>query len=211
MCRVLAIENSLYSPNASPDAPEWLQWLNAVSRFCWAANGVWSFAAVIASFHILWCVYVTPRWAKRRFILDNSKTISLVYALGAPNFAMMLIGTITGVMANVFNQGEYSQRDWVSAAAGLGLGCTVVFVFVLASGSLISKVVRPWKLADQNLITNKGSSLWKRNSFSREGARDSFRTLESSRAIFTRGSSKEPKDDSFHDNDKSPAKDEPGK
>lgn len=52
-------------------------------------------------------------------LYDNSRTISVVYALGAPNFAMMLIGTITGVMGNIFNQEGYTNKDWISAAAGL--------------------------------------------------------------------------------------------
>ena len=85
---VLAIETSLYLPIPDPSAPAYAQWLITVSRFCWAANGIWSMAAVVASFHILWSIYATPTWAKRRFVFDNSRTISTVYALGAPNFAM---------------------------------------------------------------------------------------------------------------------------
>lgn len=106
---------------------------------------------MVASFHILWCVYATPTWAKRRFVFDNSRTISVVYALGAPNFAMMLIGTITGVMGNIFNQEGYTNKDWISAAAGLFVGTSVCAIFVLCSGSLINKCVRPWKIADENL------------------------------------------------------------
>ena len=85
---VLAIETSLTLEIPDPDAPAYAQWLITVSRFCWAANGVWSMSAVVASFHILWSIYATPTWAKRRFIFENSRTISIVYALGAPNFAM---------------------------------------------------------------------------------------------------------------------------
>ncbi|KAL7532017.1 hypothetical protein ACHAWF_003989, partial [Thalassiosira exigua] len=50
---VLAIETSLWLPIPPPDAPEYAAWLITVSRFCWAANGVWSMSAVVASFHIL--------------------------------------------------------------------------------------------------------------------------------------------------------------
>ena len=75
---VLAIETSLSLEIPSPDAPAYAQWLITISRFCWAANGVWSMAAVVASFHILWSVYATPTWAKRRFVFDNSRSISVV-------------------------------------------------------------------------------------------------------------------------------------
>ena len=78
---VLAIETSLTLPIPEPDAPLYAQWLITVSRFCWCANGIWSMSAVVASFHILWCIYATPTWAKRRFVFDNSKTISVVYAM----------------------------------------------------------------------------------------------------------------------------------
>ena len=78
---VLAIETSLTLPIPEPDAPSYAQWLITISRFCWCANGIWSMSAVVASFHILWCIYATPTWAKRRFVFDNSKTISVVYAM----------------------------------------------------------------------------------------------------------------------------------
>lgn len=148
---VLAIETSLWLPIPEPDAPSYAQWLITVSRFCWAANGIWSMSAVVASFHILWSIYATPTWAKRRFVFDNSRTISIVYALGAPNFGMMLIGAITGVIGNVVNQPGFQRKDWVSAAMGLSFGFLVTILFVLCSGSLIAKVIRPWRIADENL------------------------------------------------------------
>ena len=112
-------------------------------------------SAVVASFHILWSVYSTPTWAKRRFVFENSRTISIVYALGAPNFAMMLIGTITGVIGNVVSQEGFVTKDWASAALGLGVGSLVTGIFVVCSGRLLSRVVRPWKIADENLQTQK--------------------------------------------------------
>ncbi|KAL7528514.1 hypothetical protein ACHAXR_002489 [Thalassiosira sp. AJA248-18] len=152
---VLAIETSLFLEIPPAEAPEYAKWLMTISRFCWATNGMWSLAAVVTSFHILWSMYVTPTWAKRRFLFDNSRTISIVYALGAPNFGIMLTGTITGVMGNIFIQEGFSTKDWVSAAMGLGLGGTVVLIFVLCSGSLINKTLRPWKIADDNLNERK--------------------------------------------------------
>ena len=74
---------------------------------------------------------------------------------GSPNFGMMLIGVVTGVIGSIVNQEGFSQKDVVSAALGLGLGFTVTIIFVLCSGSLISKVVRPWKIADENLQEQK--------------------------------------------------------
>ncbi|KAL7523240.1 hypothetical protein ACHAWF_001953 [Thalassiosira exigua] len=180
---VLAIETSLWLPIPPPDAPEYAAWLIAVSRFCWAANGVWSFSAVVASFHILWCVYATPTWAKRRFVIDNSRAISVVYALGSPNFAMMLVGTITGVLGNVFTQEGFTKRDWISAVMGLGLGGIVTAIFVLCSGSLIAKVVRPWKVADENLRVQR--------------RRWSDTTGRSVRGFFQ--NKKDGEDDGFHD------------
>lgn len=53
---VLAIETSLWLPIPPEDAPGYAKWLTALSRFCWSANGVWSLAAVVASFHILWSI-----------------------------------------------------------------------------------------------------------------------------------------------------------
>lgn len=147
---VLAIETSLFFENPSPDSPPFAQWLLTVSRFCWAANGVWSMAAVVASFHILWCVHATPVWAKRRFVFDNSRTISIVYAMGAPNFVMMLVGTIAGTIGNALNQ-EHTNKDWIAPVAGLSIGLAVVVIFVLGSGSIITKCVRPWKVADENI------------------------------------------------------------
>ena len=67
----------------------------------------------------------------------------------------MLIGTLTGVMGNIFNQEGFSKKDWISALMGLGLGATVTTIFVLCSGSLICQVVRPWKIADENLQNQK--------------------------------------------------------
>lgn len=151
---VLAIETSLFFENPSPDSPPFAQWLLTVSRFCWAANGVWSMAAVVASFHILWCVHATPVWAKRRFVFDNSRTISIVYAMGAPNFVMMLVGTIAGTIGNALNQ-EHTNKDWIAPVAGLSIGLAVVVIFVLGSGSIITKCVRPWKVADENIRDRK--------------------------------------------------------
>jgi len=68
---------------------------------------------------------------------------------------MMLIGVVTGVIGSIVNQEGFSQKDVVSAALGLGLGFIVTIIFVLCSGSLISKVVRPWKIADKNLQEQK--------------------------------------------------------
>mmetsp|Transcript_25109 Transcript_25109/g.60429 ORF Transcript_25109/g.60429 Transcript_25109/m.60429 type:complete len:196 (+) Transcript_25109:613-1200(+) len=58
-------------------------------------------------------------------------------------------------MGNVVNQEGFTRKDWVSAAAGLGLGTAVTTVFVLCSGSLLAKVVRPWKIADEYLQAQK--------------------------------------------------------
>ena len=74
---------------------------------------------------------------------------------GSPNFGMMLIGVVTGVIGSIVNQEGFSRKDVISAALGLGLGFTVTIIFVLCSGSLISKVVRPWKIADENLAKQK--------------------------------------------------------
>lgn len=67
----------------------------------------------------------------------------------------MLVGTITGVVGNVVNQEGFQKKDWISAVAGLSLGVIVAIIFVLCSGSLIAKVVRPWKIADENVRAQK--------------------------------------------------------
>ena len=113
---------------------------------------------MIASFHIIWSIYATPKWAKRRFVFDNSRTISVVYAMGAPSFFLLLLGTVTGTMGNTFTQEGYQTKDWVAPALGLGVGLTVTFVFVVCSGSILCKAVRPWKIADEKL--NKKKTLW---------------------------------------------------
>eukprot|EP00584_Thalassiosira_punctigera_P008564 CAMPEP_0172533582 /NCGR_PEP_ID=MMETSP1067-20121228/6233_1 /TAXON_ID=265564 ORGANISM="Thalassiosira punctigera, Strain Tpunct2005C2" /NCGR_SAMPLE_ID=MMETSP1067 /ASSEMBLY_ACC=CAM_ASM_000444 /LENGTH=208 /DNA_ID=CAMNT_0013318235 /DNA_START=1515 /DNA_END=2141 /DNA_ORIENTATION=+ len=67
----------------------------------------------------------------------------------------MMIGTTTGVMGNVFCQEGFTKLDVIPAAIGLGVGVLVSVIFVLCSGSLICKVVRPWKIADENLSDKK--------------------------------------------------------
>ena len=153
---VLAIETSMSLEVPGEDAPEVAKWLLRVARFCWAANGVWSMAAVVAAFHILWSIHTTPDWAKRKFMFENSKTLSVVYVLGAPNFALMMIGTITGTIGNVLAQPN-SYYDAIFAAAGLGVGCSVSFIFILCSGSLISQTIRPWKHASDQLASRSNS------------------------------------------------------
>lgn len=91
--------------------------------------------------------------------------------MGAPNFALMLIGSITGVMGNIVTQHKFTNMDWISAAAGLSLGTTVTFIFVLCSGSLIAKVVRPWKVADENLRDQR--LRWSKTAM-RRGSTDEF-------------------------------------
>ncbi|KAL7492189.1 hypothetical protein ACHAWT_001371 [Skeletonema menzelii] len=152
---VLAIETSLFLEVPPENASTACKWLITVSRATWCANGVWSMAAVVGAFHTLWALYATPRWARRNFIFQNARTIASVYVLGAPNFALMLIGTITGVFGNILAQEGYETRDWVAAAIGLGLGLSVAVVFILCSGSLIAKVIRPWKLANDHLVKAK--------------------------------------------------------
>mmetsp|Transcript_27365 Transcript_27365/g.41411 ORF Transcript_27365/g.41411 Transcript_27365/m.41411 type:complete len:171 (-) Transcript_27365:359-871(-) len=152
---VLAIELSIRMKVPAADAPPLGQWLVTISRFCWCANGLWSLAAVVAAFHLLWCVYVTPMWAKRRFVFDNSRAVSLVYGLGAPNFGMLIIGIITGTMGNIVNQAGHTSKDLISAGAGLFVALVVTLIFVLCSGSLIAKVIRPWKIADENLMEKR--------------------------------------------------------
>jgi len=68
---------------------------------------------------------------------------------------MMLIGVVTGVLGSICNQEGFSQKDVVSAALGLGLGFTVTIIFVLCSGSLISKVVRRGRLLMKIYKTRK--------------------------------------------------------
>ena len=75
--------------------------------------------------------------------------------MGAPNFAFMLIGAVTGVLGNIFSTEGFTKRDWIPAAMGLSVGMTVCVYFVLCSGSLMQKVVRPWKVADENLMQQK--------------------------------------------------------
>jgi hypothetical protein len=100
---VLAIKTSLFLENPPEDSSITEKWMIIVARFFWAANGLWGLAAVVTSFHILWAVHATPKWARRK-IFDNSRALSIVYALGAPNFAFLLIGTISGVMGHVLAQ-----------------------------------------------------------------------------------------------------------
>lgn len=152
---VLAVETSLFLEIPPEGASELCQWLLTISRFCWCANGIWSFAAVVAAFHTLWSLYATPRWARRNFIFQNARTLGCVYALGAPNFAMMLFGTITGVIGNVLAQEGVKRRDWIASVLGLGVGLMVTILFVLCSGSMIAKVVRPWKLANDHITKAK--------------------------------------------------------
>ena len=101
---VLAIETSLFLEIPPEGSSLTCQWLITISRATWCANGIWSFAAVVGAFHTLWALYATPRWARRNFIFQNARTIAAVYVLGAPNFALMLIGTVTGVFGNVLAQ-----------------------------------------------------------------------------------------------------------
>eukprot|EP00984_Skeletonema_dohrnii_P008904 scaffold3309_cov118-Skeletonema_dohrnii-CCMP3373.AAC.7 len=152
---VLAIETSLSLEISPENASPLCHWLITISRFCWCANGVWSMAAVVGAFHTLWALYATPRWARRNFVFQNARTIALVYVLGAPNFALMLIGTITGVIGNILSQEGYQRRDWIAALLGLGVGVCVAFAFVLCSGSLIAKTIRPWKIANDHLMKAK--------------------------------------------------------
>lgn len=152
---VLAIETSLFLEVPPEDASEFCHWLITISRFCWCANGLWSLAAVVAAFHTLWALYATPRWARRNFIFQNARTIACVYVLGAPNFAMLLFGTITGVIGNILAQEGHKRRDWIAALLGLGVGVFVAFAFVSVSGSLIAKAIRPWKIANDHLMKAK--------------------------------------------------------
>jgi len=152
---VLAIETSLFLEVPAENASPLCQWLITISRFCWCANGVWSMSAVVAAFHTLWALYATPRWARRNFIFQNARTIACVYVLGAPNFAMMLFGTITGVIGNILAQDGHKRRDWIAALLGLAVGLSVTIAFVLCSGSLIAKVIRPWKIANDHLTKAK--------------------------------------------------------
>lgn len=84
----------------------------------------------------------------------------------------MLIGTLTGVMGNIFNQEGFSKKDWISALMGLGLGATVTTIFVLCSGSLICQVVRPWKIANENLQNQKNA--WEQRGKKSESFYDSY-------------------------------------
>lgn len=152
---VLAIETSLFMKVPPADASPLSQWLITISRFCWCANGIWSMAAVVGAFHTLWALYATPRWARRNFIFQNARTMAAVYVLGAPNFGLMLIGTITGTMGNILSQEGHQRRDWIAALLGLGVGLCVAVAFVLCSGSLIAKTVRPWKIANDHLLKVK--------------------------------------------------------
>lgn len=81
--------------------------------------------------------------------------MTAVYSFGAPNFLLLILGIVTGVLGNVFNQEGYTNKDWISAALGLGLGCTITMIFIIFSGNLISQVIRPWKIAEQNLKTQQ--------------------------------------------------------
>jgi hypothetical protein len=68
---------------------------------------------------------------------------------------MMLFGTITGVIGNVLAQEGVKRRDLIASALGLGVGLMVTILFVLCSGSMIAKVVRPWKLANDHITKAK--------------------------------------------------------
>ena len=152
---VLAIETSLFLEIPPEGASELCQWLITVSRFCWCANGIWSMSAVVGTFHILLSLYATPRWARRNFIFQNSRILASVYSLGAPNFALMLFGVMTGVIGNILAQEGHTRKDWIAAALGMGVGFGVTALFVLCSGSLMAKVIRPWKIANDNLTKAK--------------------------------------------------------
>jgi len=108
-------------------------------------------SAVVAAFHILFSIYVTPTWAKRDFVFKNATILSSVYSLGAPNYMLLLVGYITGVLGNIFNQEGHTKKDWISAALGLGLGTCVSLLFLTYSICLIIQTIRPWKVANENL------------------------------------------------------------
>ena len=84
---------------------------------------------------------------------------------------MMLLGTLTGVMGNIVTQWGFTKMDTISTIAGLGVGCTVTAIFVLCAGSLICKVIRPWKIADENL---RGEQKTFMETFMRRGTIEEF-------------------------------------
>lgn len=47
------------------------------------------------------------------------------------------------------------MKNWIAALLGLGVGLCVAVAFVLCSGSLIAKTVRPWKIANDHLLKVK--------------------------------------------------------
>lgn len=151
---VLAIETSLSLEVPPADASATTQWFLAISRFCWCANGIWCIAGVVCAFHILWAVYATPNWAKRKFLLHNSKTLSFVYAMGAPNFFFLILGIVTGVLGNILLHENY-RMSLISALAGLTISVAVGLSFVMCAGSTLSKAIRPWKVAHDNITSRK--------------------------------------------------------